>query len=828
MIQTIWNDLRFAARTLRKRPLFVVSAVTVLAVGIGANVAVFTAVKAALFEPPAYQDPDRLVLLDLTVSSQSRPGPQRAYLWTHPEFLILSETPNRLADPISAYAAVSFNLAAEQGAVLSMGEVVTHEYHSMLGISAALGRAFMASDEEVDAPLVAMIAHSIWINHYGADSSVVGRTVTLNGSPVTVVGVAPTGFTGLSGSAGLWVPTRTAERLLDMAIFNNSQAHLFGVVGRLRNGATLEAAQAQMAAVANAVRAAFPDPDPDAIHGGSARGLLDARVSPKTRTSLLLLTVGAALVLLVTCANLAAFLLARALERSREAAIRLAIGGRRLRVVWNFLSESVLLSALGCVVALWVARYGVELLVATWPSEFLSGGWNLSSMDLDAIRIDGGVLAFAVGLSLVTSLVFGLLPAIRCTHTNIAEVLSSSTDRIMGRRTKVDLSGAIVILEIALAFLLLTGASLLVRSLHHLQEVDRGIQAQNVLIFDYALSRWSSWGESPIEFQTVFLERLRLVPGVVTASVTCTPPLERHCMFSRVTSAGSTEYDASSGAPLIGVQYVREGYFETFGIDVVQGRVFDRLISASSPPALIISERAAGILFPETDAVGQTVALNRGAFAGEQAQVIGVVADVLYDQPEQGITADAYVSMTQDGFGSTAVVRTSGEPLGALQAVRATLNDLDANIPISNVRTLEQIAAASVSDTALLRRLFAVFAAVTLILAASGVWGVVANRVTHQQRELALRMALGADSASVIRRVVRQGLMLAGAGIAIGALAAWLATRALESLLYNVSPLDPLSLGAAAAVLVGVTTVAAYVPANQATRIEPMEVLRAE
>ncbi|KPJ91495.1 MAG: hypothetical protein AMS18_08610, partial [Gemmatimonas sp. SG8_17] len=651
MPMACWHDLQVAARTLRKRPWFTAAAIAVLAVGIGANVAVFTVVKATLFEPPPYENSRELVLLDLTVAFRSRPGPQRAHLWAYPQFNVLLETPQRLADPVAAYAAFSFNVAGDAGATLSNGEAVTPEYYEVLGVAPILGRAFSSGDGRADAPPVAVLSHDLWIGRYGTDSSIVGRSVTLNGMPVTVLGVAPLGFRGLSGSAELWVPVSTAEQLLTRRIVDDSEAHWFGVIGRLRPGATLEAVQAQMTAVAHATQIAFPDQDPDAVHGGQARRLRDARVTPHTRTSLLVLTAGAALLLVVACANLAGFLLARALERNRETAIRLAVGGSRLRVAWSLLSESMLLSAVGCAVALWVASYGVDVLVAVWPSRFLSSGWNLHLVDLRTVRLDGGVMAFAVGLSLSTGLAVGLLPAIRCTRVSISEELSRTARRTIGRWGRIDLRGAIVALGIAAALVLVTGAGLLLHSLMRLQAVERGANAQNVLIFDYSLPRWSRWNENPA-FQQEYLERLRRLPSILNASATCTPPLERHCMFSRVTHAGATEFAAGSG-PAIGVQYVHDEFFTTFGISTLRGRVFDGSLDPATPPTVVLSQTAARLLFPAGDAIGQRVSLSRDVIPGAaSAEVIGIVGDVLYDRPEQGVMAEAYLSLRQGGYGS--------------------------------------------------------------------------------------------------------------------------------------------------------------------------------
>lgn len=828
MAPAFWNELRFATRSLRKRPWFTISALVVLAAGIGANAAVFTAVKATLLEPLPYPDADRLVMLDLTVSFRSRPGPQRARLWSFPEYSVLTATPNRLVESTAAYAVFSFNLAMNNGAVLSHAEVVTHGYHDVLGLSAEIGRTFVADDGATNASPVAMLSHREWANRFGADSSLIGRTIIVNGTPVTVVGVTPAGFRGLSGEASLWFPVGTAEQLLDREIVGNPDAHWFNVIGRLRSGATLEALRSQMAAIASAAASAFPGGNDDAVRSGSARRLRESRVSQRTRTSLLVLTAGAVLVLLVTCASLAAFLLTRAMERKREAAVRLAMGGSRGRVMWSFLSESVVLSLLGCAAALWVALLGVDLLTAAWPSRFLSSGWNLSLTNARSMGIDLKVILYAIGLSLLTGLVFGLLPAFRATRLSTAHELGKAPSSSAVSPRKVDLRGVVVALGIALALSLLTGAGLLVRSLMQLQQVEDGVRADNVFIFDYSLPPWSSWSRNPTPFQDAYLEQLRRLPDVLAATVSCTPPLERHCLFSRVANAGPSDFSDES-APVVGVQYVQDGFFETFGINILRGRTFERSDDATARRAVVLSEQAAMQLYPDTDPLGQSISLATEVFTGGRTgTVIGVVDNVLYDRPEQGITPDVYVSLRQGGIGNTVALKTVGDPVDVLDEARAVLNNLDRDVPISGVRTIAQLRAASVADTRLLARFLTAFGAVTLILAAAGVWGVVTCSVNQQRREFGLRMALGASSSAVIRLVVRQGVLLAGAGVVFGTIAVLILGRALDSLLFDVSPLDPVAVAGAALLLIGVTILAAYIPASRATTIDPMEVLKSD
>jgi len=826
----VWTDVKVALRVLRRSPGIAVAAIVVLALGIGANAAIFSAVRATLLTPPPFPEPDRLVLLDLTDASTERPDPPRPFPWSYAKYRVLAETEGLLAAPIAAYAVRSLTITGEGDARLVRAELVTPDYLEVLGLAPASGRDLADSDDRPDAEPAVLLGHALWIERFGGDPSVPGRTVTLNGSVVTVVGVAPAGFRGLSGSAELWLPVHAGAALVAPALLEGPRAHWLQALGRLRAGVPFEALRDQMAAVGTRAEAAFPDTDPTLIRGGGARSLVEARTNPQARRSLVVLSAAGILLLLVACANVAGLLVARAASRTRETAVRMALGGGRWRVIRGALLEGLILSLAGGALALVVAGVGVEALASAWPERFLYGGWNLRFADPTAIELDGGILAFALALALSTGCVAGLLPALVASRRDPGRDLRQGVAGTLGRQGGGHaLRGGLVAAEVAVSVVLLVGAGLLFRSLERLQAVERGVEAEGLLLFAYTLPRTSRWAEDPVAFHQAYLERLRALPGVKAATLACSEPLGGHCMITEVRSAGASDYPEGS-RPRIGVDFVDHGYFETLGIPVLRGRTFGPADRQDSPRVVVLNETAATRLFPDGDAVGRKVALGIGLTAEGSggAEVIGVVGDVLYDTPEKGVMAEAYVSMHQEEGGSTVFLRAEAEPMALLRPARSVLTELDPDLPLFGARTLEELDARATADTRVLGKLLAVFAGLALLLASTGVWAVVAQAVGRRRRELGLRMALGARPGAVVGLFVRQGVALSAAGIAVGAGSAWAGSRLLRSLLYDVTPTDAATFAAAALFVLGLATVATWIPARRATAVDPMEALRTD
>lgn len=830
MTSGIGQDVKVGLRSLRRAPGFAAAAVVVLALGIGANVAIFSAVKTTLLTPPPYPAPERLVLLDLTEASTEAPEPPRPFPWSYPKYRILAETADLPASPVAAYAVRPLTLTGAGEAALVSAEVVTPDYLEVLGVAPVLGRDLEPADDAPGAEPVALLGHALWRERFGADPAVVGRTVTLNGRPVAVAGVAPPGFRGLSGGAEVFVPVHAGAGLIARFLVSGGQAHWLQAVGRLRPGATLEGLNARMAAVGQAAEAAFPDTDPTAIRSGGARALLEARIHPQARQSLLVLSAAAMLLLLVACANLAGLFVARAGARSRETAVRIALGAGRWRAARGAFAESLLLAAAGGALGLLVARAGVGLLAGAWPERFAFGAWNLRFADPEAIGLDGSALAVAAALAFATGLASGLLPALAAARRDPGRDLrAGATGALGGRRRRGGLRGGLVAAEVAVTLVLVVGAGLLFRSLGELQAVDRGVEPEGLLVFEYSLPRTSRWAEDPAAFHQAYLERLRALPGVRSASLGCAAPLGGHCMITLVRQAGSALFPEGA-RPEIGVHSVAPGWFQTLGVPLLRGRALEPRDRRDAPPVVVLNETAARQLFPDGDALGRKIAMGVSLTpeGSEGAEVVGIVGDVLYDTPEQGVMAEAYLSMHQEEGGSTVFLRAQGEPMALLAPARALLAQLDPDVPLHGARTLADLEAGATADTRVLGGLLAVFAALALLLAATGVWAVVAHAVARRTRELGLRVALGALPRDVVALVVRQGTGPAVAGLLLGGALAWLGGRALRGLLYQVSPTDPVTLAGAALFLLAVSAVAAWLPARRATRVDPMEALRAE
>lgn len=668
MATDIGTETKVALRRLRRSPGFALAAVAVLALGIGANVAIFSAVKATLITPPPYPEPEHLVLLDLTRATADEPEPPQPIPWSYPKYRILAETRDRLADPVAAYAVRTLTLTGAGDARRVSTEIVTPDYLEVLDVAPLAGRDLEAADDTPGAEPMALLGHALWRERFGAEPGVVGRTVTLNGRPVVVAGVAPPGFRGLSGSADLWLPVHAGANLTAPFLVSGGQAHWLQVIGRLRPEADLEALRSQMASIGTAAEAAYPDSDPTAIRSGGARSLLEARVHPEARRSLLILSAAAMLLLLVACANLAGLFVARSGARSRETAVRIALGSSRRRAARGALAESLLLAGAGGALGVLVARAGADLLASSWPARFLDGSWNLRFTDPAAIRLDGTALTFAAVLALATGLASAIVPAMAAARRDPGLELRGGASGTLGDgRRRPGLRSGLVAAEVAVTLVLVVGAGLLFRSLAELQAVDRGVDPEGLLALQYDLPRTSGWADDPVAFHQAYLERLRALPGVRSASLGCAVPLGGHCMITAVRHAGST--------------------------------------------------------------------------------------------------------------------------LGGLLAV---------------------------------------FAILALLLAATGIWAVVAHGVVRRTRELGLRMALGARPTNVLALVVAQGVGPAVAGVLLGTALAWAVGRALQGLLYGVSPADPATLAGAAVVLLAISGAAAWLPARRATRIDPMEALRTE
>lgn len=843
VLSELGSDLRYSLRRLAHAPGFTLAAIVVLAFGIGANSTIFSALKTAILAEPPYPEPERLVLPAVVSAGRVDPG-IRLDSWSYPKYQLLEAFPNRLIDPVAAYSLARPTLIGAGDPIRVDAEVVSPDYFRLLGASALVGRTFAPDENDPNAPpLVAVLGHGLWQTRFGRNPSAIGRQISIDGHSVTVVGVMPRGFKGLTGFGEIWIPIAATGHLMGEWRIVGPEAHWFHVLGRIPPEVRIEDAQAQMSMVAEAVEETHLDPDGNRYeYAGELMPLRAAAVNEVARTSILVLAAAAALVLLIACANLAGLLLARAGERRRETAVRIAMGAERWRVVRQHLTESLLLALGGGAVGLGLAHWGIDALTLMAPEALITGSGRLQFLNMADLGLDAGVVCFTVGLTLVTSVLFGLVPALMTSDPNLLENLKEGAGATAtgGRsRERFHSRSVLVSAQIALAMILLVGAGLMIGSLVRLQRVETGIQPENLLVFSYAVPRsdpiplpWlrpSEIEDDPTELHLTFMERIRSIPGVRNATIGC-PPLGGLCVQTRVREIEGRPPFPRTERPLINADVVEESYFETLGAQVVRGRAFSATDQRGGPPVVILNESAARGLFPGEDALGRRIAAGYGATPeGEMAEIVGIVADILHESPDVGVQPVIYSPLSQVPVASaTAIVQTEGDPFSVVPAIRSELGRLDPNLPIYRITTVETLGVLATGPARMIMELLSLFAAVAIVLAAVGVYSVVAYAVSLRNREIGLRMALGARSGQVLGLVLRKGVAAAGLGTAVGLVGAWGVTRVLSSFLYGVTATDPITYALGALVLFAAAVLASYLPARRATRLDPMEVLRTD
>jgi len=832
MLEGIGGDGRLALRSLRRAPGFTAAAVLVLALGIGANTTVFSALKVAILSPPPYPEADRLVMVDLT-QRRGDQGSAQPSPWSYPKFQRFLETPVRLVDPVAGYAQRNATLTEPGDPTLLPIELVSPGYFAILGADPVVGRAFGPDEgDAADPHLVAVLSWDTWRDRFAGDPGAVGRTLVLSGKRFEVVGVAPKGFTGLSGDVALWVPMAAAAELYSSFMIRGAQAHWLHAVGRLEDGATLERARAQMASIGRGIAEAFPLGGPNVEYGADLRSFAEVRVNGQARAAVLLLSVAAALVLLVACANLSGLLLARAKRQARDGAVRLAVGASRWRLIRASLVESALLSVVGGGAGVLVALWGTRAMAAAWPRQFLlSGHGELRVTDPGSLSLDPTVLGFALLVTAATALLVGIAPAVRTSRSDVAARLREAgggtrrARRVFGMDGRAALVGA----QVALALVLLVGTGLVGRSMERLLEIDLGFEPDHLLTFAYTIPRTDAWADDADAFHARFVERIAALPGVTAVSLG-TPPLSGHWSITLVQDVRGHEPIPQGEGPAIGVHLVGDGYFEMLGIPLLEGRTLDARDGTDAHPTLVLSRTAAERIYPGEDPVGRSLKIGISADGKDAyAEVVGVVGDVRYDPPDEDLIPEAYYALRELGDRSVHVlVRTTNDPLSLMPAVRVELGALDPELAIFSVTTGRDLVAGATGDRRVVLALLALFAVVTVLLAATGTWGIVSYAVADRRRELGLRMALGARAGRVVVMVLGQSVGAAVLGLAVGLMGAWGAARLLATFLYETSTRDPVAYAGAAALLLAVVLVASWIPGRRATRVDPSEALRAE
>jgi putative ABC transport system permease protein len=804
------QDLSYALRALQRTPGFAAAAVLSLALGLGANTALFSAVDAVLLRPLPYPDPDRLTLVWSVTSSY----PQMSV--SLPDFRAYRDRTHFFAG-MAAYYSTHRNVAAAAAEPERIViDRVTHELSTVLGVQPQIGRFFSAEEEQWGRHQVLVLSHRLWMRYFGGDSGALGKSLTVDGEPWTVIGVMPQGFAFDDPSVELWAPI-SFKPDSDMLTRGN---HFTQVIARLKPGVTLVSAHKDLTSVAEALAREVPN---NVGMGAALEPLRDA-LSGAVRPALILLLGAVGIVLLIACANLANLLLARGAARGREIAVRAALGATRSRLVRQLLTESVVLAvaggALGCALAIW-ALSGISAL----------GGEVLAQ--LPPLRLDARVLAFTLALSLLTGIAFGLAPALILSHHSLSDALKDGGAAVSPRTGR--LRSALVVAEVALSVVLLAGAGLLLRSLSALHHVDPGFRAEQVITANLQLpQRRYADDKARLAFAREVIARVSALPGVSSAGVASNVPMSRSSWGKGISAEGEPEPANLDAVHSCLFQLVTGDYFRALGIQLRSGRFVDD----PKEPAIVINETAARQLFGGKDPIGRRVWLGPPErFLPDQRQpfprytVVGVVRDVRSTSLSRTPRAEAWLRQEQSDEGGNTlyvVARFSGGPGPVVKSIRDTVRALDSEQALADVKTMAERLGASVTQERFSAFLLALFAALALTLAVLGVYAVMAYTVAQRTREIGVRMALGAAAGDVVRLVFGRGFRLVGTGLALGVLGSLAASRAISALLFGVSATDPGTFATVALVQAAVAAVALYLPARRASRLHPAVALRTE
>jgi putative ABC transport system permease protein len=811
-IADLGGDLRYAVRSLRQHPGFTAVVLATLALGIGANAAIFSVVNAVLLRPLPYEGADRIVVLwgDL-----HRPGVNEIPA-SAGEYVDYRDRSHAF-DHIAVYDTAGFNLTGGEAPERVDGAIVTASLFPLLGASAQIGRTFLAAEEQPGRNDVALIGHALWTRRFGANPAIVGQVVSIDGRPTEVVGVMPPRFQFPDPAIEIWKPLLLDA---DAVSSDNRGSHGYTALARLRPGVTLSQAQADLAGVT----ATFQAEHPLNYRTGFSVALrpLQAEIVGDTGRPLLILLGAVALVLLIACANVSNLLLARAASRRREIALRTALGASRGRLVRQLLTESVLVAAAGGIAGLVLAWWGVDLLIALAPGTIPR---------LREVTLDARVVLFTALVSLATGLVFGIVPALRASGPSPGEALKeggrSGDGAMLGRAGRV-----LVISEVALSLVLLAGAGLLVHSFARVQNVEPGFDAGGLLTLRLSLpeSRYTTFEKGDRFFDELFAA-LRARPDVESVAAANVLPFSGN-NGSRTFHIEGQEPKRPEDQPEEQLRIVTDGYFQTMKVPIVKGREFTERDRLGAPRVALVNEALARKHFADGRAIGRRVAFSRND--PQWYEIVGIVGNIKHRGLDAADRPELYVPCRQPLFANwtvrpmQVVVRTAGDPLAAAATVRREIARLDPEQPISDVRTMDQRIGRSLESRRFNMILLTAFAALALALAAIGIYGIIAYAVTGRTHEIGVRLALGAQRRDVLSMIVVQGMAMTAAGAAIGVVSALIVTRLMSSLLFGISAADPVTFAVIPLLLAAVAFVACYVPAHRATRVDPLVALRTE
>ncbi|MET0646172.1 MAG: ABC transporter permease [Pyrinomonadaceae bacterium] len=805
MLTAFLQDVRYGVRTLAKQPGFTLAAVLTLALGIGANTAIFSVVNAVLLRPLPFDDPEQIMQVWATNTEEG----DNDLVVSVPDFLDWQHQ-NRSFEQLAAYSSTSFILNGAGEPERVRGAKVSASFFPLLRVQPVAGRILTPEDDRVGGERVALVGHGLWQRRFAGDPRLIGQTVRLNDESYRVIGIMPPGFNfpvRKVGGADIWVPHAFDPN----ASMSKRSSSYLGVLGRLKRGVTREQVQADMESITRVLAEQFPATN--RTRGAYVVPLREQLVE-KARPMLLILLGAVSFVLLIACINVANLLLARASARHKEMSIRSALGATRARLIRQFLTESVLLGLLGGVAGLLLAAWGLRLLVALAPPEITH---------ISEISLDRNVLAWTFALSVLTGLLFGLAPAIKSSRLGVAESLKENAHGATAGRERGRLRSLLIVGEVALSLVLLVGAGLLLKSLWRLQNVEAGFTTDNVLTMTLSLPQYRF---PDVERQRAFharvVERLQNIPGVGAAGMTTILPLSGISEASDFQVVGR---QLGKGWPSLNTRAVSPDYLRAIGIQLLKGRSLTERDDRNAPPVCLVNGWMARRVFEGEDPIGRRIKTG-----GVEWEIVGVVGDVKHRALSGEPDFEMYVPYTQYPFVSnmTYVLRTGLDPAAVVASARAAIGAVDPEQVVDNVQTMDQVLLKSIAQPRFNTFLLSLFAAVALLIASVGLYGTLSYMVAQRTHEIGVRVALGARVDDVVRLVVGQGMKLVLAGVAAGAVGAFVASRVLSGFLFEVSPTDVWTFAAAPLLLMLVALVACYAPARHAAKVDPLVALRYE
>jgi putative ABC transport system permease protein len=813
-METLWQDIRYGARMLAKSPGFTAVALLTLALGIGVNAAIFSVVNAVLLRSLPYKDPDRVVRV-----FEKRVRENNLTNVVSPADFLDWNAQNQVFSHMAAQIMTPVDLLGSEEPERVGAGVVTSEFFDALGVSPARGRLFLADDQQVGHEHIVVLTDGVWRRRFGADPDIVGKTINLSGIPCTVIGILPASFRFSIREIELWIPYPQTPELSQIR-----GAHFINVYARLKPGVSLQQAQAGMETLAANLEKQYPD-----INRGHSANVVSLRedLVGQVRPSLYVLTVGVGFVLLIACSNVANLLLSRGVARQKEMAIRSALGAGRTRMVRQLLTESVLLAFVAGVVGCLLAVWGVDGLRLLVPRE-------LGVPGLQDIPLDTTVLGYLVALSVLTGIVFGLVPAVYASRTELNETLKEGTRSGTAGTGHQRLRRALVVAEFSLSLILLIGAGLMVRTFLRLSEVQPGFRSENVVTMPVALPRTRyREPQKQAEFFERLLAKLRALPGVEAAGGISDLPLSGQ--DNRTGIAIENAPPNPQEPTRAHHRKVTPGYFQTMRIPLVEGRFLNEADNATAPLVLLFNHAAAQRYFPNESSLGHRIRLGG---TQEWREIVGVVGDVRHWGLDSKINPEMYLPEAQTPVGwMNLMIRSNAGMETLAPALRAQVQSLDKDLPVGHIATMDEVIATSIAPQRFYVLLLGVFAGLALALAGVGIYSVMAYAVNQRTQEIGIRMTLGAQPREVLRLVLRQGLVLALVGVAIGIVGAMGITRLLQQFVarelasfvgFGVEPTDPATFAGVSLLLIAVALLACYLPARRAAQVDPMVAIRYE